>query len=147
MAHSTGDGVPRRAFTLVASGDVLPHDSVIRQASLAGHGAGYDFAAMLAGVKPVVSGADLAICHMEALDAISAAVLSRGGARDGPDGEPLNHPGTPTVRRAGARAGTTGNGTTGNGTTEDGAARNRAAEPGSCARAATAGRVRATARQ
>ncbi|MEW5625675.1 CapA family protein, partial [Streptomyces hydrogenans] len=26
---------------------------------------GYDFRPMLAGVKPVVSGADLALCHME----------------------------------------------------------------------------------
>ncbi|MEU7019121.1 CapA family protein [Streptomyces sp. NPDC046203] len=52
-------------FTLVASGDVLPHDSIIRQAAVDAGGAGYDFAPMLAAVKPVVSGADLAICHME----------------------------------------------------------------------------------
>ncbi|GAA2769614.1 CapA family protein [Streptomyces showdoensis] len=52
-------------FTLVASGDVLPHDSVIRQANADAGGAGYDFRPMLSGVKPVVSGADLAICHME----------------------------------------------------------------------------------
>ncbi|MEV6396078.1 CapA family protein [Streptomyces sp. NPDC051907] len=54
-----------RGFTLVATGDVLPHDSVIRQAKLDAAGDGYDFRPMLAGVKPVVSGADLAICHME----------------------------------------------------------------------------------
>lgn len=52
-------------FTLVASGDVLPHDSIIRQAAADAGGAGYDFRPMLAGVKSVVSGADLAICHME----------------------------------------------------------------------------------
>ncbi|MFC8508147.1 CapA family protein [Streptomyces sp. NPDC057411] len=52
-------------FTLVASGDVLPHDSIIRQASADAGGAGYDFRPMLSGVKPVVSAADLAICHME----------------------------------------------------------------------------------
>ncbi|MET9951840.1 CapA family protein [Streptomyces sp. NPDC006339] len=52
-------------FTLVASGDVLPHDSIIRQAAADAGGAGYDFRPMLSGVKPVVSGADLAICHME----------------------------------------------------------------------------------
>ncbi|MEU6979325.1 MULTISPECIES: CapA family protein [unclassified Streptomyces] len=52
-------------FTLVASGDVLPHDSIIRQAAADSGGAGYDFRPMLAGVKSVVSGADLAICHME----------------------------------------------------------------------------------
>ncbi|WP_030743629.1 CapA family protein [Streptomyces sp. NRRL F-5135] len=55
----------RRGFTLVASGDVLPHDSVIRRANLDAGGDGYDFAPMLAAVKPVVSGADVAICHME----------------------------------------------------------------------------------
>ncbi|MFJ9575715.1 CapA family protein [Streptomyces sp. NPDC101191] len=52
-------------FTLVASGDVLPHDSVIRQAAADSGGAGYDFRSMLSGVRSVVSRADLAICHME----------------------------------------------------------------------------------
>ncbi|NGN67130.1 CapA family protein [Streptomyces sp. A7024] len=52
-------------FTLLASGDVLPHDSVIQQALADGGGETYDFAPMLAGVKPAVSRADLALCHME----------------------------------------------------------------------------------
>ncbi|MFE4307031.1 CapA family protein [Streptomyces sp. NPDC056517] len=52
-------------FTLVASGDVLPHDSIIRRAAQDAGGNGYDFTPMLSGVKPVVSRADLAICHME----------------------------------------------------------------------------------
>ncbi|MFJ7996289.1 CapA family protein [Streptomyces sp. NPDC096310] len=56
---------PQRGFTLVASGDILPHDSVITWGNEAADGDGYDFRPMLAGVKPVVSGADLAICHME----------------------------------------------------------------------------------
>ncbi|MEV5239087.1 CapA family protein [Streptomyces cinnamoneus] len=57
----------RSGFTLVATGDVLPHDSVIRQAREDGErsGTGHDFRPMLAGVKHVVSGADVAICHME----------------------------------------------------------------------------------
>lgn len=59
-----GPGTPR-AFTLVASGDVLPHSSIIRRANADAGGDGYDFEPMLAGVKPVVSKADLAICHME----------------------------------------------------------------------------------
>ncbi|WP_143669549.1 CapA family protein, partial [Streptomyces sp. wa1063] len=46
-------------------GDVLPHSSVIDRAAVDAGGAGYDFAPMLAGVAPVVSGADLAFCHME----------------------------------------------------------------------------------
>ncbi|CBG68329.1 putative lipoprotein [Streptomyces scabiei 87.22] len=52
-------------FTLVASGDVLPHMSVIEQAHADAGGHGHDFVPMLAGVKHVVSAADLAICHME----------------------------------------------------------------------------------
>lgn len=54
-----------RPFTLLASGDVLPHTEIIQQAADDAGGNGYDFSKMLAGVKPVVSGADLAICHME----------------------------------------------------------------------------------
>ncbi|MFF2650132.1 CapA family protein [Streptomyces sp. NPDC058045] len=54
-----------RGFTLVASGDVLPHDSIIADARRDSGGTGYDFAPMLSGVKPVVSRADLALCHME----------------------------------------------------------------------------------
>ncbi|QDY80252.1 CapA family protein [Streptomyces qinzhouensis] len=60
--------VPDRAFTLVASGDVLPHDSVIARARGDAEGpadGGYDFRPMLAAVRPFVSAADLAICHME----------------------------------------------------------------------------------
>ncbi|MGW1118616.1 CapA family protein [Streptomyces tanashiensis] len=59
-------GAPAPAgFTLVASGDILPHDSIIRRASEDADGAGYDFGPMLSGVRSVVSRADLAICHME----------------------------------------------------------------------------------
>lgn len=54
-----------RPFTLLAAGDVLPHSSVIDRAAADAGGTGYDFAPMLAGVAPVVSGADLAFCHME----------------------------------------------------------------------------------
>ncbi|MGW3071309.1 CapA family protein [Kitasatospora sp. NPDC001132] len=54
-----------RAFTLVATGDVLPHTEIIRQAREDAGGNGYDFTRMLAGVEPVVGAADLAICHME----------------------------------------------------------------------------------
>ncbi|MFI6106260.1 CapA family protein [Streptomyces sp. NPDC051310] len=55
----------RRGFTLVASGDVLPHASIIRQAQADANGQGYDFRPMLSGVRPVVSAADVALCHME----------------------------------------------------------------------------------
>ncbi|MFH8618875.1 CapA family protein [Streptomyces sp. NPDC017979] len=67
---STGnDGAERtRSFTLAASGDVLPHDSVIARAaddSTDASSGDHDFRPMLAAVRPVVSTADLAICHME----------------------------------------------------------------------------------
>ncbi|WP_260613947.1 CapA family protein [Streptomyces sp. WAC07061] len=54
-------------FTLVATGDIIPYPSIIqRAADDAGGGAGeYDFRKILAGVKPIVSAADLAICHHE----------------------------------------------------------------------------------
>lgn len=54
-----------RGFTLVASGDVLPHSSVIERARTDAGGTGHDFRPMLAGARSVVSRADLAICHME----------------------------------------------------------------------------------
>ncbi|MFJ9147527.1 CapA family protein [Streptomyces sp. NPDC102270] len=54
-----------RGFTLVASGDVLPHSSIIDRARFDASGADYDFRPMLAGIRPVVSRADLALCHME----------------------------------------------------------------------------------
>lgn len=60
-----GAASARTGFTVVASGDVLPHASIIRQAAADANGRGYDFRPMLSGVKGVVSGADLAICHME----------------------------------------------------------------------------------
>ncbi|MDQ1014546.1 CapA family protein [Streptomyces afghaniensis] len=54
-----------RGFTLVASGDVLPHSSIIDRARFDAGGTGYDFRPMLAGIRSVVSGADMALCHME----------------------------------------------------------------------------------
>jgi poly-gamma-glutamate synthesis protein (capsule biosynthesis protein) len=56
---------PGAGFTLVATGDILVHDSVIRQARADAGGQGYDFRRMLAGARPAIAGADLAICHME----------------------------------------------------------------------------------
>ncbi|GII99419.1 poly-gamma-glutamate synthesis protein (capsule biosynthesis protein) [Sediminihabitans luteus] len=50
-------------FTIVATGDVLPHTPVNASARTAD--GGYDFSDLLAGADPWVSGADLALCHME----------------------------------------------------------------------------------
>jgi hypothetical protein len=58
---------PGRGFTLIASGDVLTHGPVLRQASAYGRRIGqpHDFRPMFADIRPVVAGADLALCHLE----------------------------------------------------------------------------------
>jgi poly-gamma-glutamate synthesis protein (capsule biosynthesis protein) len=55
-----------RRLTVVVSGDLLPHLPVVQRArTLAGARGGYDFAPMLRPLRPLVSGADLALCHVE----------------------------------------------------------------------------------
>ena len=54
---------PDAVFTIVAAGDVLPHLPV--HASARTGSAGYDFSTLLAGTDAWVSGADLALCHLE----------------------------------------------------------------------------------
>jgi poly-gamma-glutamate capsule biosynthesis protein CapA/YwtB (metallophosphatase superfamily) len=60
-------GAAGRGFTLVASGDVLTHGPVLRQASAYGRRVGqpYDFRPMFADIRPIVAGADLALSHLE----------------------------------------------------------------------------------
>ncbi|MGH9248197.1 MAG: CapA family protein [Acidimicrobiales bacterium] len=66
---TTATPTPRpRTFTLVASGDVLLHERLWRQAEVDAKRTGaatMDFAPQLANVAPVVTAADLAICHLE----------------------------------------------------------------------------------
>lgn len=55
-----------KPFTLVGTGDVIPYPSIIqRAADDSAEKGGYDFRKILAGVKPIVSAADLALCHHE----------------------------------------------------------------------------------
>ena len=56
-----------RGFTLIASGDVLPHGPVLERARAYGRRVGqpYDFRPMFADLRPIVAGADLALCHLE----------------------------------------------------------------------------------
>lgn len=57
-----------REVTLVATGDTLLHGPLWDQAAedaAADGRAGYDFAPLMAGIEPLVSEADLAICHLE----------------------------------------------------------------------------------
>ncbi|MFJ7267453.1 CapA family protein [Streptomyces sp. NPDC099050] len=61
-------GAKGRSFTVAAAGDVLIHPELTTQAQQdgkAGGKGGMDFGPMMASVKPVISKADLAICHME----------------------------------------------------------------------------------
>ena len=55
---------PQVRLTVEVNGDILVHGPVWRQALIDGHGR-YDFAPMLADVRPYIRAADLAICHVE----------------------------------------------------------------------------------
>jgi poly-gamma-glutamate synthesis protein (capsule biosynthesis protein) len=70
LATTTTAPPPPRSFTLVAAGDVLLHQPLWEQAgadAAAAGTAGPDFRPLLAGVAPLVSDADLAVCHLETL--------------------------------------------------------------------------------
>ncbi|MEH0844769.1 CapA family protein [Micromonospora sp. CPCC 205711] len=63
------DASGRRLFTILGAGDVLVHpeltDQARRDAARSGHPGTLDFAPLFRQVRPAVSGADLAICHLE----------------------------------------------------------------------------------
>jgi poly-gamma-glutamate synthesis protein (capsule biosynthesis protein) len=67
-AGTTPSPGQKNQLTVVAAGDLLVHPELTAQAAAdaraAGH-SGHDFTQVLAAVRPVVSQADLAICHME----------------------------------------------------------------------------------
>ncbi|MEU6810064.1 CapA family protein [Streptomyces sp. NPDC046831] len=107
-------------FTLVATGDVIPDDSVVERAASdaraargtgATAGAGHDFGPMLAGVEPLVSRADVALCHMETVY----------GAPGAYSGAPL-YKSPPEIARALAATGYDGCSTASEHTLDDGAA-------------------------
>jgi poly-gamma-glutamate synthesis protein (capsule biosynthesis protein) len=54
-------------LTIEASGEILPHPSIVDHARQFGAASGrqYDFAPMFADIAPAVSAADLSICHLE----------------------------------------------------------------------------------
>ncbi|MFJ8578229.1 CapA family protein [Micromonospora sp. NPDC093277] len=59
---------PKNQLTVVAAGDLLVHPPLTEQAAADAQDAGrsgHDFSRVLAAIRPRVSGADLAICHME----------------------------------------------------------------------------------
>jgi poly-gamma-glutamate synthesis protein (capsule biosynthesis protein) len=63
-AASSSAAAPEGSFTVVATGDVLIHPALTEQAEADGGGK-LDYRPLLAGIKPLVSGADLGICHLE----------------------------------------------------------------------------------
>ncbi|MGW6282158.1 CapA family protein [Kribbella sp. NPDC055071] len=60
-----GKGNRPDRLTLVATGDVLLHERLWTTAKRDGNGGGWDFAPLMASVKPLVQKADLAIAHLE----------------------------------------------------------------------------------
>lgn len=63
-ASTTQSSTPDGSFTVVATGDVLIHPALTDQAKEDGNGE-IDYRRLLAGIKPLISGADLGICHLE----------------------------------------------------------------------------------
>lgn len=72
-ADETGQGTttstsqPTRTFTIAVTGDLLSHGPVVRRARANGSARGemHDFRPMFAEVASVLSGANVAICHLE----------------------------------------------------------------------------------
>lgn len=65
-AERTTQAPRERSITIVATGDVLPHAPVLQSAAAYATAEGeYDFGPMFAEIEPLVSAADIALCHME----------------------------------------------------------------------------------
>jgi poly-gamma-glutamate capsule biosynthesis protein CapA/YwtB (metallophosphatase superfamily) len=56
---------PPRTISIVLSGDILLHERLWSQAKADGTDGGWDFYPQLADLTPVISAADLALCHLE----------------------------------------------------------------------------------
>ncbi len=52
-------------LTVAATGDLLIHGPVFRRALAYGDGRRYEFRPMLRAIRPLIAGADLALCHLE----------------------------------------------------------------------------------
>jgi len=64
----TTTGPPARSFTLVATGDIISHGAVAERAGAAARrtgGDGWDYAPLFVRIRPIIAGADLALCHLE----------------------------------------------------------------------------------
>ncbi|GLZ41516.1 CapA family protein [Actinokineospora sp. NBRC 105648] len=63
-ASTAAAPAPSEGFTLIAGGDVLIHPALTTQAEADGGGT-RDYAPLLAGIKPAIESADVALCHLE----------------------------------------------------------------------------------
>lgn len=56
-----------RSVRLMFSGDIIPHTPLVERAAANGKATGvrYDFNPMLASIQPIISRADIALCHLE----------------------------------------------------------------------------------
>lgn len=57
--------LPKRSFTVVATGDILLHERTWTQAKADGTAGNWDFYPQLAGISEYTQSADLAMCHLE----------------------------------------------------------------------------------
>ncbi|HJL77576.1 MAG TPA: CapA family protein [Acidimicrobiales bacterium] len=64
-ATTTTTWEPARSFTLVATGELLVHEYVADRAADYGGVGTWDFRPMFRLVRPILSGADVALCHLE----------------------------------------------------------------------------------
>jgi hypothetical protein len=64
-AAAAAEPRPGTRLTVAASGDFLIHTPVWQQARAYGHGRRYDFAPMFRKIRPLIRGADVALCHVE----------------------------------------------------------------------------------
>lgn len=75
------------AFTVAVAGDLLPHLPLVERAGAYGRerGARYDFGPMLAPLAPILTAADLAVCHLEVPLARDQAAISGYPSFGAPD--------------------------------------------------------------
>lgn len=65
VATGAGAGPPHEPLVVAVSGDLLVHEPVWERALANGGGRRYQFRPMLRDLRPIVDGADLALCHAE----------------------------------------------------------------------------------
>lgn len=96
-SSAAGAAAEGTRLTVAASGDLLIHGPLFRRALAYGDGQRYEFRPMLRTIKPLIAGADLALCHLE-------TPLSHGPPRGYPSFALRSRSPLPSARPAGTRA-------------------------------------------